>query len=85
MLERVLPTVKASGASLDFHSFDQMVRMWRTIRLVWPKPLPPISKLIPLIFAIWNAIKGGSDTITKLLWSAKGMAPTHLAQANAIA
>ena len=84
-LDRVLPTVKTAGARVDFESFDQMIKIWRVLRLVWPKPLPPISKLIPLIYAIWNAMKGGSDTITKLIWSAMYAPPNHLPQAHAIA
>jgi len=85
VLGQVLPMVKTSGAALDIHSFEQFVKVWRTVRLVWPKPLPPISKLLPLIFAKWNAIKGGSDTITKLIWSAMYSPPNRCIQAHAIA
>jgi len=84
-LNRVLPTIKAAGASVDMHSFLQFVKIWRVIRLVWPKPLPPISKLIPLLFSTWNAMKGGSDTITKLIWSANYSPPCPTPQANGIA
>ena len=29
-------------------------------------PLPPIARFIPFIFSVWNTVKGGGDTITKL-------------------
>ncbi len=32
-----------------------------------PKPLPSFSRLIPSIYAYWNAVKGGSDTTSKLM------------------
>jgi len=58
--------------------------VWRIIRLRWPKPLPLASKLLPFIFSNWNAAKGGSDTITKHLWTIKCNPPNKLAQAHAI-
>eukprot|EP00558_Chaetoceros_sp_UNC1202_P005528 CAMPEP_0197242346 /NCGR_PEP_ID=MMETSP1429-20130617/8125_1 /TAXON_ID=49237 /ORGANISM="Chaetoceros sp., Strain UNC1202" /LENGTH=201 /DNA_ID=CAMNT_0042702357 /DNA_START=72 /DNA_END=674 /DNA_ORIENTATION=- len=32
-----------------------------------PKPFPSLRRLIPSIYAFWNAVKGGSDTTTKLM------------------
>lgn len=32
-----------------------------------PKPFPSLVRLIPTIYAFWNAVKGGSDTTTKLM------------------
>ena len=32
-----------------------------------PKPFPTFLRLIPGIYAFWNAVKGGSDTTTKLM------------------
>ena len=32
-----------------------------------PKPFPSFLRLIPAIYAFWNAVKGGSDTLTKLM------------------
>ena len=31
------------------------------------KPIPSLVRLIPAIYAFWNAVKGGSDTTTKLM------------------
>ena len=32
-----------------------------------PRPFPSLTRLIPTIYAFWNAVKGGSDTTTKLM------------------
>lgn len=48
-------------------------------------PLPRIARVIPLVFAYWNAIKGGSDSITKLLWHNAYSTPSNDNQSNAIA
>lgn len=32
-----------------------------------PRPFPSLTRLIPAIYAFWNAVKGGSDTTTKLM------------------
>ncbi len=33
----------------------------------FPSPVPSFLRLIPAIYAFWNAVKGGSDTTTKLM------------------
>lgn len=38
-------------------------------------PLPPLKGILPLVIAIWNSIKGGSDATTNLLWRCKGDPP----------
>jgi hypothetical protein len=68
-LEQVLKTVVVAGGELDSSTFFQWLTLWRIVRLTWRPPLPPIARIIPLNLAIWNAVKGGSDTITKLLWT----------------
>jgi hypothetical protein len=52
------------------------------VQLTCRPPLPPIARIIPLNLAIWNAVKGGSDTITKLLWMQKYAPPSKLPQAS---
>jgi hypothetical protein len=32
-------------------------------------PIPPCNQLLPYNHSFWNAVKGGSDTITKLFWN----------------
>lgn len=40
--------------------------LWHTLRKL-PTPFPSLRRLIPSICAYWNAVKGGSDTTTKLM------------------
>ena len=42
------------------------LNLWYVMSLL-PKPFPSFKRLIPAIYAFWNAVKGGSDTSTKLM------------------
>lgn len=42
------------------------VNLWRTLSDI-PAPFPSFARLIPAVYAFWNATKGGSDTTTKLM------------------
>jgi hypothetical protein len=66
-LAQVLKTIVVAGGELDPLTFFQWLALWRSVQLTWRPPLPPITRIIPLNLAIWNAVKGGSDMITKLL------------------
>jgi len=44
-----------------------------------------LERIIPSVVSHWNAIKGGSDTITKLIWLNMYDPPTKSTQARAIA
>ncbi len=44
-----------------------------------------MSRILPMVFVHWNAVKGGSDTITKMIWSANYSPPSKLPQANVVA
>jgi hypothetical protein len=81
-LEQVLKTVVVAGGALDSSTFFQLLTLWSIVRLTWRPPLPPIARIIPLNLAIWNAVKGSSDTITKLLWTCKYSPPSHMPQAS---
>ena len=62
LLDQALNTVTVTR-----HEFDQMFAMWHFLSNKMTLPIPPVSRIIPLVLAVWNAMKGGSDTITKLL------------------
>jgi hypothetical protein len=81
-LEQVLNTVFVAGGALDSTTFFQWLGLWQLVRLTWRPPLPLIARIIPLNLAIWNAVKGGSDTIAKLLWMNKYSPPSDLPQAS---
>ena len=48
-------------------------------------PLPPMERIIPLVFSTWNAMKSGSDTISKLFAHEPHNIPADEAQAGAVA
>jgi len=81
----VLPTIKAARSLVDKHSFEQYIKIWQVIWLVWPKPLLPITKMIPLLYSVWNSMKGGLHTITKIIWSANYSPPCATPEVNGIA
>ena len=49
--------------NIDITNKDRRIRTSRTIRY----PLPPTVTINPLSFAMWDSLKGGGDTITKLI------------------
>jgi hypothetical protein len=70
-----LPEEKLKAAlqhvrGVDFESFTGHFALWRYISTKIKGPLPHVERIIPFIFAKWNCLKGGSDTITKLIWFA---------------
>ncbi len=40
--------------------------IWYSLSLL-PRPIPSFVRMIPAVCAFWNAVKGGSDTTTKLM------------------
>jgi hypothetical protein len=62
LLNQVLNTMAVTRSE-----FDQMFALWHFLSNKMTLPIPPVSRIIPLVLAVWNAMKGGSDTITKLL------------------
>jgi hypothetical protein len=83
-LELVVKTVVVAGAPLDMHSFLQWLALWRIVQLTWLPPLPPIARIIPRNLSNWNAVKGGSDTITKLLWTVMNHPPNDHPQSAVV-
>ena len=64
------PEVFEIGASVDTINGNQALQgtanLWHKLTQL-PKPFPSFLRLIPAIYAYWNAVKGGSDTTTKLM------------------
>jgi hypothetical protein len=87
-LDPVLSEIKIQNkkdGTLDFRSFQQWVLLWHDVRYTKALPLPPVARIIPYALAMWNCFKGGSDTLTKLLWNADYDPPTREVQAHAVA
>jgi len=53
---------------IDLESFLGYFHLWRYISTRLPLPIPPVERIIPFVLSERNCIKGGSNTITKLLW-----------------
>ncbi|KAL7459870.1 hypothetical protein ACHAWC_011885 [Mediolabrus comicus] len=48
-------------------------------------PLPACNTLIPYEYALWNVSKGGSDTVTRLIWNCLSILPIKTPQTVMIA
>jgi hypothetical protein len=88
ILDPVLSTItlhNKKDAVLDFDSFRQWVLLWHGVRFGKALPLPPIARIVPMVISMWNSFKGGSDSLTKLIWNADYDPPTDDIQAHAVA
>jgi hypothetical protein len=76
--DKVMKAVKHSKqlkGRLDWESFQGHFSLWRYVSNKIPGPLPSIDRILPFVFSTWNCLKGGSDTITKLIWFANTCLP----------
>ena len=73
-------TAKLRSLKMDKASFKYHLGLWRVLNIDidapdgvvrvqsdYVLPLPPTVRIVPLSIALWNALKGGGDTCTKLL------------------
>ena len=70
---------------IDLESFLGYFHLWRYISTRLPLPIPPVERIIPFVLSECNCIKGGSNTITKLLWLNTYDPPCDTPQSHAIA
>lgn len=72
-IEEVLETDTTLKKKYDMDDFMTSFLIWRELRLDGLNPpnfpIPQCDMLIPLLHALWNASKGGSDTMTRLAWN----------------
>lgn len=73
-----------SFKNVDYDSFIGLFYLWRFVSTRLSLPIPRLQRIVPSVVSHWNAIKGGSDTITKLLWSNKHDPPSQSTQSRAI-
>jgi hypothetical protein len=63
---------------MDEESWNYTISIWRVLNIDlgarrpklqkrYPFPLPMIARIVPFVISFWNSLKGGGDTITKLL------------------
>jgi len=60
--------VLAHHKNLDMEAFLGHFYLWWYVTEKLPLPLSWLERIIPFTISQWNVIKGGSDTITKLIW-----------------
>ena len=70
------------GGGVDYESFLGHFALWKYITTKIQGPLPHVERIIPFLFAKWNCLKGGSDTITKLIWFAIKALPVKSPQVS---
>lgn len=73
----MLQCIEVNKAAVDEYSFQMEVALWRDIHRNMQFPLPRLKSIIPLVFSVWNNIKGGSDATTNLMWHCKASVPNH--------
>jgi hypothetical protein len=71
-IKSLLPEV---DKELDFESFQGHLALWKFVSNKIAAPLPRLARILPLVFSTWNSLKGGSDTMTKLIWHAHSHVP----------
>lgn len=64
---------------MDSESWNYSISIWRVLNIdisadeagVAQKkikfPLPALARIVPMVISLWNSLKGGGDSITKLL------------------
>lgn len=69
---------KLKYLNMDSSSWNYAISIWRLLNIDinastskpqrrFLLPLPALARIVPLVISTWNALKGGGDTITKLL------------------
>ena len=77
--------VLAHHKTLNMESFLGHFYLWSYICRKLILPIPQMEQIIPFVLSQWNAIKGGSDTITKLLCLNMYDPPYNVPRGHAIA
>ena len=71
MTSCVLSSKRRESLKITEHAFQCYLGLWRALNVNPPTdiyfPLPPLARIIPLTVAVWNSLKGGGDTLTKLV------------------
>jgi hypothetical protein len=63
--------VNKHGNEIPFYDDEGIASLYNAMQELYALPLPIIERLVPLIVSMWNAMKGGGDTCTKLIDSCK--------------
>jgi len=80
-IQYVLSTQK----KLDMEGFLGYFYLWSYASTRLTLPIPHLERIIPYPVSRWNAMKGGSDTLTKILWHNMYDPPCNTPQGHAVA
>jgi hypothetical protein len=73
--------LEALPRNVPYRAYLDHLALWTRLNLTPPEdfifPLPPCRRIIPTQCAFWNASKGGSDSISKLIWHNLYDPPKH--------
>jgi len=83
--ESGIKEVLSKHKTFDYDSFRGYFFLWQHVSFKLSLPCPVLARILPATMSHWNAIKGGSDTITKLLWLNYYDPPSNAPQAHTIA
>jgi hypothetical protein len=71
LISKAVEVDQLATLKLDLHSVKTTLGLWRAFNVEPAShikfPLPKCDKIIPYPHSFWNTVKGGSDTITKLI------------------
>ena len=70
--------------TIDYEIFIGYYYLWQYIIKKLPLPLPRLARIVPFIMSLWNAGKGVSDTVSKLVWMNIHDPPCNTVQGHAI-
>jgi hypothetical protein len=77
--------ILSSHKSVDIEAFLGYFYLWKYVSTQMPLPIPQLGRIVPFTISKWNTFKGGSDTITKLMWLNMYDPPCNSPQSHAIA
>ena len=82
----IVASLKRSNTKLCVEAYETHFRLNKTLFRTpsSPLPVPQVIRVIPLVMAIWNVIKPGSDTISKMVARNLLQLPTKSPQVKAI-
>ena len=84
-LSRLQNKASKKGINIDYESsYLAFIRIWKFVLGEMNLPVPQLERIIPIVFSLWNTLKGGSDTLTKLMAHEDCRLPTKDPQAFAI-
>ena len=84
-LNAVFDCLIVNKAPLDDYCFRMDVALWKDVIRNFVFPISKLARIIPLVYSMWNGLKGGSDATTQLIWKCNYNVLSDENQSNAVA